>query len=298
MSTDVLLRASGGVLSGRRAGPPPGRRAPGSPLIVALHGGSYSSAYFDVPGFSLLDRAAARGCVAVALDRPGYRASTLLEAGDSLLDANVHVLDRAVAELWRREGVGASGIVLVGHSIGAALATLLAVRDLAWPLRGIALVGVGLSLPPHGPVFEEDQPATTRLEVPDEVKNAAMFGPPGSYAPDAPARAGVANEPVVYREVAEINTRWSVRAPDVYARVRVPVHYRQGENDLVWTRGAGELDRVRAAFSAAPTVDARLVADAGHAVDFHHAGEALHDDQIGFAIACGAATPSVSGDEG
>lgn len=28
------------------------------PLVVAIHGGGYSSAYFDVPGYSLLDRAA------------------------------------------------------------------------------------------------------------------------------------------------------------------------------------------------------------------------------------------------
>ena len=41
---------------------PEGVLAAGTPLIVAIHGGTYTSAYFDMPGYSLLDRAAANGC--------------------------------------------------------------------------------------------------------------------------------------------------------------------------------------------------------------------------------------------
>src|ERR1700690_2289096 len=42
------------------------------PLIIALPGGTYTSTYFDIPGYSLLDRAAALGIPIIALDRPGY----------------------------------------------------------------------------------------------------------------------------------------------------------------------------------------------------------------------------------
>lgn len=42
------------------------------PLVVAVHGGGYTSAYFDVPGYSLLDRAAGLGVPVIAVDRPGY----------------------------------------------------------------------------------------------------------------------------------------------------------------------------------------------------------------------------------
>ena len=45
---------------------------PNAPLIVAIHGGTYTSAYFDVPGYSLLDRADASGVPIIAPDRPGY----------------------------------------------------------------------------------------------------------------------------------------------------------------------------------------------------------------------------------
>ncbi|MDF2583547.1 MAG: hypothetical protein K0R33_2190, partial [Mycobacterium sp.] len=44
-------------------------------VIVAIHGGATSSAYFDCPGrpdLSLLRTAAAQGFTVIALDRPGY----------------------------------------------------------------------------------------------------------------------------------------------------------------------------------------------------------------------------------
>ncbi|MDT5099087.1 MAG: hypothetical protein QOC76_2824, partial [Mycobacterium sp.] len=47
-------------------------------VIVAIHGGATSAAYFDCPGrpeLSLLRSAAANGYTAIALDRPGYGAS-------------------------------------------------------------------------------------------------------------------------------------------------------------------------------------------------------------------------------
>lgn len=44
--------------------------ADGAPLVVALHGGTYTSEYFDIPGYSLLDRASAEGIPVIAIDRP------------------------------------------------------------------------------------------------------------------------------------------------------------------------------------------------------------------------------------
>ncbi|PRC42659.1 alpha/beta hydrolase, partial [Mycobacterium sp. ITM-2017-0098] len=47
-------------------------------VIVAVHGGATSAAYFDCPGrpeLSLLRAAAASGFTTIALDRPGYGTS-------------------------------------------------------------------------------------------------------------------------------------------------------------------------------------------------------------------------------
>jgi len=287
MSAEILIDMGDGVLSGRRTDPTASLRSEGGPLIVALHGGSYSSAFFHIPGYSLLDRAAAAGCSAVALDRPGYRASTPLSVGDrGLLEANAERLDAGIAELWRRNANTAKGVVLVGHSIGGAIAILIAAGEPMWPLLGIAVSGIGMVLPPDGPAYEGEPAAGELMEVPDEVKNRFMFGPPGSYPEDAQAKAAAANEPAVFREIVEINTRWPHQARDICARVRVPVRYRQGEHDLVWSQGSEEIERFGRAFSNAPSVDARMVKGVAHSIDFHHAGRAFQEEEIAFAIAC------------
>ncbi len=54
---------------------------PDAPLVIALHGGTYSSEYFDIPGHSLLDIATERGIPVIALDRPNYVDSTPLTIG-------------------------------------------------------------------------------------------------------------------------------------------------------------------------------------------------------------------------
>lgn len=286
-SIHFTIDLNGKLLSGRRTAPAsPRDDAEKPPLIVALHGGSYSSAFFDVAGYSLLDRAAAAGCPAIALDRPGYMESTLIVDRPDMLVANAERLDAGITRLWRDDRHDACGVVLVGHSIGGAIAILLAGRQLDWPLLGIAVSGVGLVLPPDGPIYESDEVTPERIDVPADLKNAAMFGRPESYSPDAPAAAANANAPVVYREIIDINTRWEPRAKEHCARVRVPVHYRQGEYDVVWSREQRNFDAFVNAFSGAAYVDAEIVENAAHAIDFHLIGPAFQNEQIAFARKC------------
>jgi hypothetical protein len=58
-------------------------------VIVAIHGGGTSAAYFDCPGhprLSLLRSAASHGFTAIALDRPGYGASALYQDEQMAVD--------------------------------------------------------------------------------------------------------------------------------------------------------------------------------------------------------------------
>ena len=112
-----------------------------APLIVALHGGGYSSAYFDVPGLSLLAHAAAIGIPAVAIDRPGY-GETESKPTDHSHAANAAILAEAIGALWDERGGELPGIVLIGHSIGGAIAMMIAASRPAWPLLGVAASGV------------------------------------------------------------------------------------------------------------------------------------------------------------
>lgn len=281
------ISLNGDMISGRSVEPgATDRPARKLPLVIALHGGSYSSAYFDISDFSLLDRAASEGCMAIALDRPGYGGSTLLEAPEDALAANADRLDAAIAQIWQENRNVASGVVLVGHSIGGAIATIIAGRELSWPLLGIAISGIGMVFPAGGPPVGGAEVVAERIDVPAELKNLMMFGPQGTYEPDAPAKAAAANEPMVLREIIGINTIWPARAAEWCARVTVPVHYRQGDLDPVWSRKAADFDLFRSAFSNAPRVDAELVQGAGHCIDFHLPGPAFQQSQIAFAKGC------------
>ena len=168
-------------LSGRRV-PASGNASTPRPLVVALHGGTYTSAYFDLPGYSLLARAAALGVPVLAPDRPGYGASPLLPHGGGTLRDNADFLAVAIGDGWRRYGEGAAGVVLVAHSIGAAIALMVAGEALDWPLIGVAVSGVGLHTPDESRAAWAALPDQVHVDLPPPVKDQVMFGPPGSYA--------------------------------------------------------------------------------------------------------------------
>jgi hypothetical protein len=48
--------------------------------VVAIHGGTYTSAYFDLLGRSLLDAAEANSIPIIAIDRSGYADCPMLES--------------------------------------------------------------------------------------------------------------------------------------------------------------------------------------------------------------------------
>ena len=274
-------------LSGRRSPRPDAGGAP-APLVVALHGGTYSSRYFDLPGYSLLARAAALGVAAIAPDRPGYGESPLLPHGGGTLRDNADFLAGAIGEGWRAHGEGTAGVVLVAHSIGAAIALMVAGEALDWPLIGLAVSGVGLHTPDESRAAWAALPDAVHVDLPPPVKDQVMFGPPGSFAPDMPALSHEADAPVPRAEIIDIVNTWHDQAPEVLARVRAPVHYRQAEFDRLWIVDDAEVAGFTRALSASARVDAALWRGTGHCIDFHHGGAALQVQQLGFALQCAA----------
>ena len=288
-SERFVERVGAWQVSGRRRSPDRAA-APDVPLIVALHGGTYTSAYFDVPGCSLLDRAAAAGIPIVALDRPCYGQTTPLDPGLETIRNSAERLDAIIAGLLGQSAEPARPVVLLGHSIGAAVALAIAARQPSWPLIGIAVSGMCLDSPPEAGAAWADLPDTVMVELPSALKDAVMFGPAHTFDPPMPGAGRAADAPVPRAELIDIVLGWPVIAADILGKVRVPVHYRLGEHDRLWIANDGEVARFVAALSQAPAVDARLLSDTGHCIDFHHCGAALQVDQIEFARRCAATT--------
>lgn len=265
---------------------------PNTPLVIAIHGGTYTSAYFDVPGASLFDAAAALGVPIVAPDRPGYGSSPALPPSEMTIEGQARHLVAALSDALQRHGAGTCGIVLIGHSIGAAIAAviagLVAAEGHDLPLLGLAISGVGLKTPAeHKPLWEQ-LPDTPVVHMPPGVKEVVMFGPEGSFDPQLAHASTAADVGAPKVELVDIVSAWEPRAHERLARIRVPVHYRQGEFDHLWIVDAHEVDGFARALSASTRVDAQLMRNTGHCMDFHHIGRALQTQQLGFALQCAA----------
>jgi pimeloyl-ACP methyl ester carboxylesterase len=285
-------RSGYGIVSGRKRGVNDNGHAADRPLIVALHGGTYSSAYFDVPGYSLIDRAAALGLPIIALDRPGYGETTPLAPHDATIAGNAECLDGILGDIWKRHGGGYSGIFLIGHSIGGAITVSVAARRPAWPLIGIAVSGVGLVTPPESLHQWSALPQIPMIDLPVQVKDQVMFGPEWTFSNDMPDRSHCSNAPVPRAELIDIVSTWHASVTDIASRVEVPIHYRQGEFDRLWITNEDQVAGFGAAFSASPLVDAALYRCAGHCIDFHRLGLAFQLEQLAFALRCAVRPPA------
>ncbi|QJU55296.1 alpha/beta hydrolase [Herbiconiux sp. KACC 21604] len=253
------------------------------PLVVAIHGGGYTSDYFTVPQHSLLDRAAALDVPVIALDRPGYGGSDAVSTGDSVFLANAEVLDHLIAELWTEYGAGTAGVFLIGHSFGAVVAMAIAARRPGWPLLGIAVSGCLVRLPEGFAANWEQAPEW--VPIPPGVKAGLMFGRDWTRRPEMPEAAAFASVPVSKAELLEIGTLWEPRLfGEITKDIAVPVHLRHGEYDALWLSSDDQVAEFVSALTASPRVDAELFTGAGHAIDFERGSAALQVQQLGFAL--------------
>ena len=114
-----------------------------------------------------------------------------------------------------------------------------------------------------------------------------MFGPEGTFERAALAASHEADAPAPRQELLDISSAWPMEAIALLGKIIVPGHYRQADRDALWIVSSEEVRAFGAACSAAPTVDCALVENAGHCIDLHRAGPALHLQQLAFALHTG-----------
>lgn len=121
-------------------------------VIVALHGGSTTAAYFDCPGhprLSLLRLAPKLGYTVLALDRPGYGASNpnakVLTDIAQVVDLIYAAIDRHLEDIPR-----GAGLFLMAHSAGCPHAVRVAADERGARLLGLELSGTGNEHHPEG----------------------------------------------------------------------------------------------------------------------------------------------------
>lgn len=261
--TDRIVTSADGRLTGvLRAGDR------GRPLLLCVHGGGCDGGYFDLPGFSLAEAATARGLAVLRVDRPGYGASPP-PMTSSPIDEAARLLP-ALVEAAREVLPAAGPLVVVGHSIGAAVALRFAADAGAAAdgrIAGLAVSGLG-----DRPSDEADAwlDRVRRGEAGHEPSGDFFFGPEGSYSWRGPAALRRAGRAWRADEVLEVMTEWPGRFATVAGRVRVPVLFRLAEHERIWRNDPASLARMSAAFDGEP--DMAILPDGGHLYEIHRRG--------------------------
>ena len=263
---------------------------PGNPLLVALHGGSYTSGYFAVagtPAGSFVDVAARNGFRTVTVDRPGYGKSDALPDADNTFARHAELIDGLVGKVLG-ETNGAQSVILIGHSIGGIIALEVAARRPAWSLAGVSATGVGARPAASGLADDLGELAAGGvIEIPVGARDQALFGPAGSYTEAAKNAAHVqCYAPVPVIELANAASWPRQRLADVASQVRVPVQNMVAEFDCVWDSSAAACAEFVELFDPGVKVSSTTVPGAGHSIDHHLAGTEVHLAQLAFALRC------------
>jgi pimeloyl-ACP methyl ester carboxylesterase len=260
----------------------------GKPLIVALHGGTYTARYYDVAGSAqgtFLDVAAAAGYRVVCFDRPGYGGSPALPPDQNTFARHAALLADAIAQATARFDAG--GVFLTGHSIGGMIALMIAAGDIDFRLTGLSVTGMGAVIRAGGPAQAlASLPPDETIDLPYDQRDQVMFGPPGTWTADAVQAAHGSYAPTPVRELIAAPQWPDEHLPGLAPRITVPVHNALAEFDALWDSTPAHVEQFAKLLTAAPFVDASIARAAGHSIDHHILGHALHLRQLAFAEEC------------
>lgn len=315
MEQFTLTLANGATLTGLSNTPPSSFPSPKyKPLMVGLHGGSYSAAYFDVDSQHTAAIASnALGVPWVAIDRPGYKGSTSFypiparSSFPELYGSWLHEL--ALPALWDSFGApqGCTTIVLLCHSLGTPGAVIAASHyssspfpQQRYPLGGVIFSGFGSklipgrsSVDPHGP----SSPPEFLCFTP-QVKDGLMI-PPGTCDPAIYKHTERLNTEFPSREVADIHSVWNVRFhADWAVKVQVPVMFGIAEHDCYWRPDQEHVADLLRAFVNSPRVEGGVVRGAPHNIEMSYWAAGWYARCFGFGIECAASAGVVGAGEG
>jgi pimeloyl-ACP methyl ester carboxylesterase len=264
-------------------------------VVLAVHGGATTSAYFDCPGrprLSLLRTAASLGFTAVALDRPGYGASADAVERFPTAGQRLDLVVAALEALLAHRDTGA-GVFLLAHSAGCETVLRLAGDDRVPGVIGVELAGTGLR---HAGQ-DEAAPARRAGRAPEagadldpaaakrSALRALLWGPEELYPPDVYADGTISARFPAYEYAFEAR-RWTEEFSRLAGRVRVPVQVSLGEHERVWSSGPAALAEVAERFTAAPLVRTYEQAHAGHNLSLGLTARAYHLRVLSFAEEC------------
>ena len=290
-------------------------RPKGLPLIVAIHGGTYTADYYNadeersihVPSLAL-------GLPVVAVNRPGYagvpalppipKESSFIQQHGEYLHA---ILLPAV---WKKFGSprGATSIVLHTHSIGSGVGIVAAAlhglspSTALYPLSGLITSGIGTQFRETGPnqhrdsVWKQSEELKNGDEVPAtywpvDVKDQEMLRPQwGLCDLDVIRQSERLNHPLSILEMYDIGRLWQNYWKEKYApHVKVRHLYCLAEFDNFWNSTQDAVNDYARFFQNSAGLETAVMRNAPHCIELSYMGPAWYAKSFGFAMECAVA---------
>ena len=274
------------------------------PLIVAVHGGTYTSKYFDAsPECSAGTWSEQLGVPFVAFDRPGYWESSALpsvlpEGSTFFQEEGKHLHKFILPKLWQEYGhrAGATTIVLVGHSMGVSsciIAASLHPTDASagYPLGGLILSGrCDTTAVKKSQGAEKVAEARRKgfLEFPPPVKDILMFGDSklGLASPELRHISQKITHRGTVGEIEDLRLHWDKYWKQYAREIRVPVMAAIGEQDRLVRPSQQDLRSFTGAFTTSAKVEGVFISGAPHSLELSYWGPGWYARMFGFAIEC------------
>jgi len=243
-------------------------RAGRAPTVVCIHGFCQSSAYWS----PTLDRIAAEGVGALAVDLPGF-AGSAAESGPYTMPA---IADAVAAFLGQR---GLKDIVLVGGSMGGVVAQHLVLRHPYFVSR-LLLVATGAAIgDPAGAQAKADAMAAAPWDEDTVTPIVAGF----FYSPPSPSKLAeyraIAMQASHQAAVEAARSNANLRTLEDLGRIAVPTLIVQGRYDKARTVEHGQLMQ-----SLLPNAALTVLEDAGHTPQLERPSE-FHAAAVPFLLA-------------
>ncbi|KAF5580141.1 hypothetical protein FPANT_9415 [Fusarium pseudoanthophilum] len=238
------------------------------PLMVGLHGGCYTSHYFDAtPEYSARGISEALSVPFVAIDRPDYRDTTpvgSIPEGSSYPEQWGQRLHESILPtLWK--DLGANGAI-VASSLHATSSSP------AYPLGGIVISGFGSLLKDTGGHVSQPDPPPSYLNIPVEVKDKTLLLL-GTADETIYAQSERLDHAIPFEELAALRKSWLGEWKDKWGvNVTVPVMIALTERDHYWDATEEHLKHFREGFPKSERVDLSVIKAAPHNIELSYWG--------------------------
>ncbi|MFD1660296.1 alpha/beta hydrolase [Streptomyces caeni] len=272
----ITLAGEGIRLSGLLIEP---RHVPPRAVVVCLHGGGMSAAYFDGqarPDISLLALGARLGYTVLAVDRPGYgESAAALPQGQTLAEQAV-TLRAALRDFAAGHDVGA-GLFVVAHSFGGKVALTMGAGMAAGELIGLDISGCGSRYIAQ---------ATRHIGSSGRMSHMLNWGPLRLYPPGTFRSSVAVVAPMPARERLEWKS-WPERYRRIAPRLTLPTRLTFAEHEAWWQHDDAAIDDLTRPLAAPWTVE--RLPDTGHNISLGWSARSYHLRVLAFLEQCLAA---------